>query len=502
MSAGATSEPRSLWSASRLSRASGTGLARVVLGGVLFAVGVPVLVSRLGAERYGVWVLITTVTGWLQFADFGMRTAVIRLVAGGMVGLSDEAVDRDEALRHATLLYFVVAVVLIAAAVPVAALVVQTVFRVPRELVADSIWVLSCGVAAFAVDVVSVGLFRGLLDGSGLVDRANLFQMTHMSARWFAYMVAGLLSGSLRVMGSALVLASVVFFVVWMRAARGLLPSGDLRAIIREPDWSLVRRILGFSGVVQANDSLTAAVPQIVEALVVRRYGLSALAVFDIGIQLAIHVRTAIGAVLYPLMPMLSNVHVRDRNASAATAGIVFRLAACVVAVLGIAWLAAGRVFLLVWLPAAVRGSVRLVELLVLGGLLFAVPLPAFYYWNAEGRPWKTTAVLVVYATCFIGGTGVLKTESLLPVATLGALAGMLATVIAGVLISVTSRCSVGVLLDAAIAVGLTAVAAWVSDEAGIQVLLMVGAVFYLLVRTRSLLEEVRFGGTLEKLFR
>ena len=44
-------------------------------------VAAPIIVHTLGDERYGVWSLIVSITGYFSFLEFGVATAVVKYVS-------------------------------------------------------------------------------------------------------------------------------------------------------------------------------------------------------------------------------------------------------------------------------------------------------------------------------------------------------------------------------------------------------------------------------------
>src|SRR4051812_10986715 len=64
------------------------GLITIVLVGVFLT---PFILHRLGPAPFGLWVLITTLTGYYGVLDLGIRNAVLRHAARFRVGAEDEA---------------------------------------------------------------------------------------------------------------------------------------------------------------------------------------------------------------------------------------------------------------------------------------------------------------------------------------------------------------------------------------------------------------------------
>ncbi|HKS99712.1 MAG TPA: hypothetical protein VJT31_09310, partial [Rugosimonospora sp.] len=66
--------------------------ARVVLAGAGL-VTVPVLYDRLGAQRFGVWMVLSGMLGTLTLVDLGLGSALVREVARAVAGESRDRLD-------------------------------------------------------------------------------------------------------------------------------------------------------------------------------------------------------------------------------------------------------------------------------------------------------------------------------------------------------------------------------------------------------------------------
>jgi O-antigen/teichoic acid export membrane protein len=468
------------WDARSFGLASATGLLRVVIGAVLFFVGVPLLLARLGADRYGVWVLVTTITAWLQFADFGLRTAIVRATARSSA--LDDAAARDVAnavVGHSSAAYSLVVVLLVAGGIVLVPFVARTIFGLPERLLSDAIFVLRLGVTAFAVDLLSFGLFRGVLDGTGRVSVSNLVAIAHTALRWTAVITAALATGSLTTMALAALGASSTMLVVWFLCVRSV--GRRPRLTPRMPRRGELRELLGFAGFVQVNDIITAVTPQLVEIIVLRRLGLGALAVFDIGIQLSIHVRVALNALWSPLMPLLSGVHASEPRKTRMVAALSRRLMNAVVTIGTGLVVIAGPALVAVWISGqSATTAVDMIALVVMGLLLGSVASHVFL-WNAVGTPQKTTKVLAAYSVVFVAGALIGVAWGLPAVAWAGLAAACVAVVVADIQMvpsvvesggsSLVGAAALPLALGIAV-VATTAGAQWVGFVTGLVVLI------------------------------
>ena len=93
-----------------------SGLARAI-SVVLNAVSIPIVVKALGADGYGLWTTITSISSFLVFADFGLSNGLVTIVAE-----AKGKDDRTSAVRAVSTTFFT----LLGLAILLAALVLVT----------------------------------------------------------------------------------------------------------------------------------------------------------------------------------------------------------------------------------------------------------------------------------------------------------------------------------------------------------------------------------------
>jgi O-antigen/teichoic acid export membrane protein len=79
----------------RILRGALTGLASKGISAVVGVLSVPLTVRYLGPERYGVWVTISTVLAWVQFADLGLGSGLTNAVATALGQGKQDQIRRD-----------------------------------------------------------------------------------------------------------------------------------------------------------------------------------------------------------------------------------------------------------------------------------------------------------------------------------------------------------------------------------------------------------------------
>ena len=132
---------------------------------VAFAMA-PFVLHTLGDTAYGVWVLLTTMVGYLGLLDLGVRGAVTRYVARYRTTAQDVAAGQ---VASAALAIFAVTGLLAVVMSVGLATVILPLFRIPAEYLGPARVVVLLGGAAFAVSLVS-GVFGGILAATERFD--------------------------------------------------------------------------------------------------------------------------------------------------------------------------------------------------------------------------------------------------------------------------------------------------------------------------------------------
>lgn len=436
--------------------AGGSSLSRFVLSAPAYFIGVPAYLVLVGAEQYGIWVLITTFTGWLYFMDFGLKTATMRLAGRFTNDPEFELADLQRSLGVVLFGYaLVVAAVfaLLAVALP---WVLGTVLRIPERLATTALVVVGLGVCGFFIDLVSNGVYRAVADGLGYMTRSNAVAVGYTYVRLALIVLAAWTTRSVQAMAVASLAASVLGAVAWRLLVRRIAPFVRYRPCV--PTRAELAELVGFSGIVQINDLIGTATPQVVEAILVRRFGLESLGLFDIGVQLSIYLRLTFFAVLAPVMPWLAGrQEAFRRRVDAALAST--QTASNFVAIAGLGGLVAlAWPALTAWLPRIAEGARPPVLVLAAMGVVQGTGALYVHKWNADGRPERTTLILAAHSAPFI--IGAFLGASPLSVAIVGLLAAAASAFVAPVADEGGLRGVSGGLALSVVLLGLSAVAA------------------------------------------
>ena len=103
---GENSEERANERHRRILLTSGSALTARAVSGLAGLVTVPLTVTYLGAERYGLWMTISSMIALIGFADFGMGNGLLTAIAG-----AHGRDDRKSAQRNVSSAFFMLSVV-------------------------------------------------------------------------------------------------------------------------------------------------------------------------------------------------------------------------------------------------------------------------------------------------------------------------------------------------------------------------------------------------------
>lgn len=216
-----------------------TGHAFPLLVGVA---SIPVIVDRLGTDRFGILSLAWVVLGYFSVFDLGLGRATTKFVA--------EALEKDDLteIRHmigtATIIQGVSGVLGSIVLLLVSPLLVNRILRIPTELLTEAsgfFYLLALSVPAV---LVSTSL-RGVLEATQRFDFVNAVRMPLNSSYFILPLVGAFLGWGLTPIVLLIVIAQfgALFAHYWL--CLRALPS--LRPLLRF-SFSKLRRLLGFGG--------------------------------------------------------------------------------------------------------------------------------------------------------------------------------------------------------------------------------------------------------------
>lgn len=275
----------------------------VALGSLLLVT--PYIIGVVGTELFGVWALAAVVTSYAQLSDFGIGESVVRNAADYYARRDGEALNR---LVGTVLIAYLALAVLIGGllylALPVLA---RDLLRIPATYLDEAVLIFRLSVAVFFFNLV-MGVFAALVVATqqmGYATSVNIASTCLGAAGTFFFLWQGL---GLR--GLVLTNAIVAVFVACLNLllAKRLFPALCIRPW-RWADREMLRHVWGYSWKVQTSNLAQLLVFQLDRILLSRYLGLEAVALYEIGSNIALYARTFITALFSPMLPAAAVLH-------------------------------------------------------------------------------------------------------------------------------------------------------------------------------------------------
>lgn len=379
---------------------------------------VPLMLAKLGPERYGLWAISTLFISYSGIAHLGMHTALVKYISE-MNG-AQRAREANALVGTVLISYLVIGTLLVLASLPVSVILVQRVFNVPEHLSAEAVLALRLGAVALSIQLI----LRTLL------------------AIWQGYQryhVSSILTTSTTLLGAAgtvivlymaesvpLLIAKDIIVTAIMAAAAGVwahhtLPEiSFLRLSVRK---SVFKHILHYSVHIQLSGMAAMLSDLLLRTVVAVISPLSVVAQFDIAVRVVRAFRGAVTAALAPILPFSSNL---SRIGHWKQLTVMYsQVLRSLVLVAGPTVIVAGFFaipLMAVWLRSSYDLVPSTVQLLLVTWFAVLMMTPAYLIAQGSGRPHLctvyhlTAGVLhlasVIWAAKFFGYWGVLTSYS------------------------------------------------------------------------------------------
>ena len=289
----------------RLSRNVRVGIAGRAANALLALATVPILIRLLGAERYGIYVTITVVLGWIQLGIFGTGKGLVNTLIGAHAR-GDEAEARRSLWSFWAGLAAVVGGVGLLAAAVFPFIPWTVVFPLPagiteRELSATIALSLVFTLLALALSPVTY-VFSAYQDD----HKATAFSVVRNGATLAALgavFAAGASMPRVALAVGSANLAASLGGVVWLLAR----DKPFLRARAGDVRWDHLRRAVGPTLTFFTIDAAALLAYQADKLLILQFAGARAVAAFEMASIPFLLAQSVFGVVLQPMWPALGD---------------------------------------------------------------------------------------------------------------------------------------------------------------------------------------------------
>lgn len=291
------------------------GLVRNVvwnLAGSIIAVSaaviaVPLLISGIGIDRFGILTIMLVVIGYFGFFDIGLGRALTKLVAERLESGRDH--ENPELIWTALSLLFVLGL-LGAAGLWLATPWIASKFNIPDEIFAETVTSLYYLAASVPLVVLTPGL-RALLDAHHRFDIANIIRVP--SALWLTLGPVAVLPFSTRVDHLVIVLIAgrAFFFVVHLIAYTRIRPGFFASFAVRP---RLIGMLLSFGGWVTVSNVALPLIAYFDRFVIAAVASAAAVAYYSTPYEVVVKLALVPDAIAGVLFPAFAAAFVSDRR--------------------------------------------------------------------------------------------------------------------------------------------------------------------------------------------
>lgn len=351
----------------------------------------PYVISKLGAQMYGAWVLISALTGYVGLTDVGIGLSFQKFVAEYYARGDSDAINKIVTCGLA--FYAALAAVLIGSSL----LFVDpllTLFAVPASLLQVSRTVLFITILNLALGN-AFSVISSILNGMQLIDVTKKIEIATVTLRVLLYLAA--LEGGTGIVGLALAETALLFinvacnFIYLRRVFPGL------RLIPRRRDFDIFRTLFSYGGKLQVSRIADLVNFQLDRLIVSRYVGLEYVVFADVGGRLLSRLRILPLILLSTLVPAVSELQALNQPEKIRLA---FERSSKILAVCAIplfVFVAAfAHLIMRVWFDPSYAMAAFTMQILALGYLLNVMTASISFFAQGMGdlRPQMRTAVI------------------------------------------------------------------------------------------------------------
>jgi len=305
----------------------------------------PFLVHSLGDSRYGLWVLVLSVTGYMGLLDTGLRVAIVKHTAQHNARGDSEGLNR--VLFTGLSLYGSLSVLVVLLSLCAAAFFDRLFIVPPAELETGRVLAFVAGLNVALS--LPLGIFGGLLAGLQRYDLLTGAGIIVLLVRTVAIVAAVSNGLGLLTLGWIHVASQVLNGVILLRMARTQFPKMDLRP--RRLEGASVRSLYAYGGYIVLNNVAMFLLFYSGEALIGMFIGTAAVTSYSIARSLVQYLSTIIGSMTQVFHPYASDQHERG-NANAVAAALIIgtKMSLLIALPIGAAYLIVGPTFIKLWM--------------------------------------------------------------------------------------------------------------------------------------------------------
>ncbi len=380
----------------RINMVSGT--MTTVINAIAMAGAFPIYLHFLGYEKYGVWLVLSTVLSFAQLGNLGIGQAIMKLVAEEHGRGDTEGIQR----------YVTTALALLCLSGTVALVVILVLknqiiaaFKLSDENARTVLWLLPY-IGILSIYVFVVQALNATLSGLGRMDLANY---TRSVGRIVAVTVASVLLYSGRGIESLLIGNTFSYVFIHVVSLICIWRIAHIRLLrIKNFDTHRCKRLLRFGSTIFGGSLISMLLSPFNKLILSRYAGISAIPVYEIAYLGSMQIRNLAEAGLKPLMPEISRISGNMTRYAKDSISQIYRRAMRLIFLFGIPMYGIFAIFspllLEVWLrDKFVEALPGVFRIMLIGTFLSLLGVPAYYTLMGTGYVRHTLGSHIVQST-------------------------------------------------------------------------------------------------------
>jgi O-antigen/teichoic acid export membrane protein len=362
----------------------------------LFAI--PIIIGKLGTERFGVLTLVWLVVGYFSLFDLGIGRATTKSVAENIAKQETDTLPQLVWTSLGMLFCFGLSGALLLGLLN--PLLVSAFFNIPVYLHDESSKAFYLIAAALPLILVTAGI-RGVLEAQQRFALINAIKIPISSAFYAVPLVVVLFSNSLYPITAALLTVRLIEFSVYAyicaRSIHGM----------KNPHWpkvAYVKELLGFGGWLTVTNIVGPLMTYMDRFIIGGIVSIAAVAYYATPYDFVSRLAIIPGSLMGVMFPALSASFVMDRGRFTMLYNKSIRSLLCVMIPLVLILTVIAHPFLNVWLgPEFAVQSTRVFQILAIGMLVNSLGQIPYSAIQAMGRPDLTAKIHLLELPIYLG---------------------------------------------------------------------------------------------------
>lgn len=353
-----------------------------VLPFIIALVSIPILISYLGTDRFGILTLTWVFVGYFSLFDLGLGRAVVKTVAE-RVGTDDES-DIYPIFRLTSVLLGVLGILAGAILFLSTPFLVTSVLNIPQEYIEESIFALYYLSLAIPFTLLSTA-FRGILEAWQKFGVLNIVQSSVGTLTYVIPVLVVFYEPRLDYVVASLALIRILGSGMFLYFA-----NKQINSIARpvERKEGLLKELLGFGGWVTVSNILDPLLNYLDRFVIGSILSVSAVAYFTTPFEITTKLVVIPSALIASLFPALSNLAVLAPKRLKAMVGDSYHFLVAITFLISFVGILVSEVFLRLWIDDVFASESSLIlQIFLLGFFVNSLAKIPFSHIQSIGRP-------------------------------------------------------------------------------------------------------------------